>query len=864
LWTRILRHKNSIPVLIGFERAATRIVAFAIVTGVVAALWAATIWAIEWKGPGPSSLGVGGVAGVSAALFAWLKDWLTKPVVETRATTLLRRLGNWLEQATARVLAWIAFVGLFLLIGIGMNASARFDLPAERVFWYWVLGALGVLLATALVFDPARIGLHEFYRTRIARCYLGASNPKANAGGASANRQVAERPGDDVQLGDITPGSPKLHGGAQLGSPPVSESPSGQPRPKPDAFPGGKPVHLICVAANDLTGDHLASLYRGADSAVLSGNGISLGNESRVLYDLKLSSALTASAAAFNSEMGRVSMNLGLAVAFLMSALNLRLGLWIPHPDNPFRRNFVFPGRFFLLELLGRSTLKGRHVHLSDGGHFENLALYELVRRHCRYIVVSDCGQDETVAFDDLANAVRRVREDFGVEIDLDVRPLRPGPDGKVLQHAVIGEIHYDGFSGLDKGSIIYFKPGLTGDEPADILQYQTRCPQFPHETTMNQFYDEPQWESYRRLGEHAGRSVLAFLDRPGTDTAQFVDRMFYKVRRLWQPGPDGQSEQFLKMTERCAELEEALVADRVNDLSREFFREVVELASRGTLPAVAPADVDHDVKALSQLMRLLQVMEDAWVAGDFERYWSHPLNEGWMSYFHRWASAPHVRRWWPILAPIYGAEFRDFAAEQLGLNLVRSESIGAKTGVSQAAEVALESDVDNATFETSLLWRQYVQTSPGVSLTGKTIHTLEIHLIGIDGKLDGIGLPVGFALVNEGERDGYRFAYWNAAELHVPPWLLGSGIMGRLLDAVVKHYETRIDAKKLKFKSIWADFEVKGSEPKNLGGARRILGPAARYLMVRNIAFYKSYGFEYNHPDADDLTRLSLVRSLY
>ncbi len=111
-----------------------------------------------------------------------------------------------------------------------------------------------------------------------------------------------------------------------------------------------------------------------------------------------------------------------------------------------------------------------RDVHLSDGAHFENLALYELIRRHCRYVLVSDCGADPTVAFDDLGNALRRIREDFGVEISLDVSPLRPGPDGRSRQHVAVGTIHY---SPTDRGILLYVKPSITGDEPPDVLQVQ-------------------------------------------------------------------------------------------------------------------------------------------------------------------------------------------------------------------------------------------------------------------------------------------------------------------------------------------------------------------------------------------------------
>ena len=90
-------------------------------------------------------------------------------------------------------------------------------------------------------------------------------------------------------------------------------------------------------------------------------------------------------------------------------------------------------------------------IHLSDGGHFENLALYELVRRHCRYIIVSDCGEDPAVAFEDFGNAARRIREDFGVDIDVDLGALRPDPDRRSRQHVVVGRY----LGGVDEAQVI-------------------------------------------------------------------------------------------------------------------------------------------------------------------------------------------------------------------------------------------------------------------------------------------------------------------------------------------------------------------------------------------------------------------------
>jgi hypothetical protein len=147
-------------------------------------------------------------------------------------------------------------------------------------------------------------------------------------------------------------------------------------------------------------------------------------------------------------------------------------------------------------------------VHLSDGGHFENLGLYELVRRHCRFIIVSDCGADPEYKFDDLGAALRRIRTDFGVEIDIDISPLIPGPNGRATQHMAVGTIYYDQAS--DLGILLLFKPNLLGEEPDDVQQYRRRNTAFPQEPTGDQFYDEAQWESYRRLGEHAARSPFA------------------------------------------------------------------------------------------------------------------------------------------------------------------------------------------------------------------------------------------------------------------------------------------------------------------------------------------------------------------
>lgn len=66
------------------------------------------------------------------------------------------------------------------------------------------------------------------------------------------------------------------------------------------------------------------------------------------------------------------------------------------------------------------------------------------------------------------------------------------------------GTIRYPEDNSEDQfGHILYIKASLTGDEPADVLNYRRQHAKFPHDTTLNQFFTESQFESYRRLGEH-------------------------------------------------------------------------------------------------------------------------------------------------------------------------------------------------------------------------------------------------------------------------------------------------------------------------------------------------------------------------
>jgi hypothetical protein len=843
------------------DRCIYRCLAPAVLCGLAASMWMLSGFLMVEYASRVQGGGGFALTALFGALFAWLRGWLAEPVADTNQSQLLHRIAAKVKPWIPQLLAGASVVVFVLSVMVKIRDGAPID---QATTWAGLFVALSVVVLLLLLFDPARVGLHNFYRERIARCFLGAAR---QPGGAAWNRQTSEQKGDDLTLGS-------LREFLEVGG----KTPN-------------RPIHLVCCAANNLSGDALATLYRGARSAVLSPHGISLGNHNKLLDELDFSAALTASAAAFNSQMGRLSMQLGPAVAIVMSALNLRLGLWVPHPLKPepepepgsppekWRRRYLFPGWLFLCEMFGLtkcdavppemvtkleadsemlkredlpSKLKEpmvrlqalmRNVHLSDGGHFENLGLYELIRRHCRYVIVSDCGADPEVAFDDLANALRRVREDFGVEIDLDVEPLRPGPDKRSAQHAVVGTIHYDGLAGTDKGTILYFKPSLTGDEPPDTIQYQTRNPAFPHESTMNQFYDEAQWEAYRRLGEHQASMVLTFTPKGRRRNISFVENFFLEASQRWHPAPAGQAENFLELTERCSDLEKDVRDTAPAVLRFEFFPEVeaAGLARRaepagdaGT--AGGKAANDEEIKVVYFLMIAVQIMEDTWLGAELDVYWSHPLNEGWMHYFQRWASMPSFRRWWPVLRPLYSSGFGEFVKERFDLRLV---DVGAGDDwKGPATQLNLRTKVTPAEAARGLAWQRWAERFGEPRYDGKAVLDYQLKL---DTKGAAGPVQVGFLLFTQ--NNGGTVA-WRTSELFVPHSLIGGGIIARFLDAVLSHF-----VKETTVAEIRITLEDEGAAPRTDQTTPLRPDLASRQQRVHTINFYKSRFFVYQPP---------------
>jgi hypothetical protein len=384
------------------------------------------------------------------------------------------------------------------LLGAGDPAKWGEDLK-----WFWI-GVGGVLIVAFFSWTRVninRFSIHALYRNRLMRAYLGASNPDR-----VPNPFTGFDLNDNYKMQKLwTQGKSSW-----------------------------QPFHVVNMALNVVASSRLAWQERKAESftatplhcgtATFSGTTAhSLGYRPSCDYGdphegMSLGTALAISGAAASPNMG---YNTSPMVSLLLALFNVRLGWWLGNPGAPGEQTFGTDGPRiaimpFVFEMFGQTTDTRRYVYLSDGGHFENLGLYEMIRRRCRCIVVSDAGCDPNYGFEDLGNAVRKIAIDLGVYIAFDtLKELKPrSRDGSLISgvYYAVGEIDYKTAPewksddapknhNVENGYILYIKPSYHGTESAGIVAYAKAHATFPHETTADQFFTESQFESYRTLG---------------------------------------------------------------------------------------------------------------------------------------------------------------------------------------------------------------------------------------------------------------------------------------------------------------------------------------------------------------------------
>jgi hypothetical protein len=514
----------------------------------------------------------------------------------------------------------------------GTHADPSLFLMISLAMWGACLVALLVMAARV---DINEFSLNAFYRNRLVRCYLGAT--RFRPGERTPQNFTGFDDDDDIALADLSSGGPlhlvncalNLGGSSDLA------------------------LHTRHSATFTLTPLQCGSSYQSKDQSGLKRE---LGYIPTSIYGGKVGSitlgqAISVSGAAASPNMG---YHTSPVVAFLLTLFNVRLGAWFPNPrlSGTKYASPRFNLTYLLAELFGGADDTSRFLMISDGGHFENLAAYELVKRRCRVIIISDGECDPELKFEGLGTLIRMCEVDFGARITLDVRSIRPG-SGSIWSsnRCAVGRIAY-GPGSPAEGILIYLKASLTGHEDTAVLQYKASHPAFPHETTGDQFYGEDQFESYRTLGQEvASRTFEAVKDE--TDVVMLAT----KLLDIWSPTL-AQLERFTAHTARLTELWARLG-------STPGLQSLDEELVGGAWPKDQPETFRSAFYICSEM---IQLMENVYLDLDLEATWDHPDNRGWRAMFTIWARSPLIRRTWLMTSEIYGVRFRYFCARHLDL----------------------------------------------------------------------------------------------------------------------------------------------------------------------------------------------------
>lgn len=478
---------------------------------------------------------------------------LTEGVIGTIMTIGGAALGLWARlvprgRAAAKIPAWVGPVGAPLVM-YGMSllsyaVSVRW-FPSVEAFppglgWlFWPYGPVTVLLACLVigyVADLNETTLHRFYRDRLMEAFM--PDKQFVVQGSAAAGQLKARQADPARLHDMCrdgdPHAPYHLINAHL----VLTRSDVREFPQPAEFPmnTGSPAGAAFLDAKGFPkGAAFATAWsnkcriRGGDSFAFApkycGSAATGWYETATtpaLKELSLPTAMAASGAAVNPDAANagVGPQRSWSFAVLMSLLNIRLGYWLANPKNHHRFS-SFPNHFVpgLTEAVDHLSLSSKFLQITDGGHFDNLGVYELLRRGVETIVVCDGTADPVPAFADLQNLVARAEADFGVTIQFAPPPLKALMPSAPLQPQfplgvafakdpfVVGDIHYP--SGR-VGKLFYIKPVIFDGLRLSLLGFKGAFPKFPDDSTVNQFFSEARFEAYRELGFACASRMLA------------------------------------------------------------------------------------------------------------------------------------------------------------------------------------------------------------------------------------------------------------------------------------------------------------------------------------------------------------------
>lgn len=496
--------------------------------------------ATESSGAPDPGVGVGGVgagfAALVAGIVAQLRQVFATPKQAVEELGRGRKALRQLSGKTRLVLAYAAGAVIgpaLLLAGVVFGLSLALAKSPDGVNWWVFGGGWGAFLLFAFLYAFADItawSLHPLYKRRLCTAFAlkrvreadltDLERGRAQAVSSSDAGVAIERDFDNlVQLSDTALHGKKWPTLLVCAAANVSD---------PGATPPGRRVTSFTFSAYSIGGplvggaptteleEAFGSRETGAPGTVADPSGRITGGLRRP-RDFSLPAAVAVSGAAVSPSMGKMTRR---PLRFLLALANIRLGVWIPNPrwvmgeEGRERKLFGRPRPSYLLrELLGRNRVDGRYLYLTDGGHYENLGLVELLRRGCTEIYCFDASGGE--GFEVLGDAVALARSELDVEIDIKPDDLFTEDDSGAKADAVSARFTYrdpqtDG-PGQD-GVLVYARNVMTDDVPWDVKARRELDPQFPHNPTADQLYTDQKFESYRALGELAGGNAVDLM----------------------------------------------------------------------------------------------------------------------------------------------------------------------------------------------------------------------------------------------------------------------------------------------------------------------------------------------------------------
>jgi hypothetical protein len=470
--------------------------------------------------PALLSVFLGLLSGVAAQLVHLLTSKEKKEGAAGLARKVLGKLGSGarvtLAYAAAAVFGPLLLLGLVTLaVALSMSQVGR----GGEIDLAVVVVGLAMLVVFGLLYlcvDLTTWSLHPYYKRRLSSAFALKRVRPETLTCEERDRVEVEQPSED-RRGVVV--ERDFDQPVSLSETALTETEEDRTWPTllvcaaanisdPGATPPGRPVTSFTFSAHAVGGPLV-----GAVPTEEMENAFATRRRRR---DLTLMAAVAMSGAAISPSMGKMTRR---SLTFLMALANVRLGVWVPNPrwvasldDTGERRRYGRARPWYLLcELLGRNRIDARYLYVTDGGHYENLGLVELLRRGCTQIYCFDAsgvgrGRAE---FEALGEAIALARGELGVEIEFEEDPKCLAPDattGLAEKDVVVGTISYPKGP---TGRLVYARNTLTAEAPWDALGHHMADPRFPHNSTVDQLYTDQKFEAYRALGARAGVNAV-------------------------------------------------------------------------------------------------------------------------------------------------------------------------------------------------------------------------------------------------------------------------------------------------------------------------------------------------------------------